>query len=1060
MKSGFSTSNSRQPQRMVGCLVFALAISVGGLPTRAVAQDAEMDSPYASFLESMKYRLVGPFRGGRSAAVTGIPGRPMEFLFGAAGGGVWKTDDAGTTWKNLSDGFFGGSIGAVAVSESDPNVIYVGGGEKTVRGNVSHGDGVWKSIDGGKTWKHVGLGSTRHIPRIRIDPKDPDLVYVAAMGHLFGPNEQRGVFKSTDGGETWERVLFVNDEAGAFELIVDPNNPRVLYASTWKIKRTPHSLESGGEGSGIWKSDDAGETWTEITRNTGLPQGTVGVIGLAVSPQNSSRVWAIVEAENGGVFRSENGGSTWRKINDQRDLRQRAWYYSRIYADPQNEDVVYVLNVSFWKSKDGGETYERISTEHSDHHDLWIDASDSRRMIIGDDGGGQVTFNGGETWSTMMNQPTSQFYRVTTDNHVPYRIYGAQQDNSTVRILSQGRRGSITESDWESTAGGESGHLAPKPDDPEIVYGGSYGGFLTRVNHRSGEVRAVNVWPDNPLGRAAGDLKYRFQWNFPIFFSPHDANTLYTAAQFLFKSTDEGQSWTAISPDLTRNDPAKLGPSGGPITKDNTGVEYYCSIFAALESPHEAGVLWAGSDDGLIHVSRDGGENWSDVTPPELPEWTQINSIEAHPFEKGGLYVAGTRYKLDDFKPYLFVTTDYGQTWKEITNGIDRKHFTRVIRADPQRKGLLYAGTEAGMYFSFDDGKQWYPFQLNLPIVPITDLTIKENDLIVATQGRSFWVLDDLTLLHQIDLEQLRKEAHLYQTAPVQRGLRGSARASLTRGANAAGGARIRFLVNENTLSPDLSARLEIRDSGGDLIQAYVTKPKEGKLEEGEKSLSLEPGMNEVRWSLQYPSAETFKGMVLWSGGTSGPVAVPGSYSAELSIGEQTMTMDFEVVADPNASATDEDYQQQFDFLIEVRDKLTETHRAIKQIRSARAQIQDVLAKVKGEEAFSEVEEAGKSLIKEMTAIEEALYQTKNESPQDPLNFPIRLNNRLSALGSTVSVGAFPPTAQARAFRDEVVEAIDAELAKLKRLLKKDLNSFNNLVRKKAVPAVKLEEKP
>ncbi|MEM0925259.1 MAG: glycosyl hydrolase, partial [Planctomycetota bacterium] len=639
MKLTLSRAPLRPSRLAFRVLVVAVSAVFGGTYNLATAQDA--DSPYASLFEGMNYRLIGPFRGGRSAAVTGIPGRPMQFLFGAAGGGVWKTDDAGSTWRNISDGYFGGSIGAVAVSESDPNVIYVGGGEKTVRGNVSHGEGVWKSIDGGTTWKHVGLGSTRHIPRIRIHPKDPNHVYVAAMGHLYGPNEQRGVFKSTDGGETWKRVLFVNDEAGAFELVLDPNNPRVLYASTWKIKRTPYSLESGGEGSGIWKSDDAGETWTEITRNPGLPQGTVGVIGLAVSSQNSSRVWAIVEAQDGGIFRSENGGRTWRKINDQRDLRQRAWYYTRIYVDPQNEDVVYVLNVGFWKSKDGGETFERISTEHSDHHDLWIDPSDPTRMVIGDDGGAQVTYNGGETWSTMMNQPTAQFYRVTTDNHVPYRIYGAQQDNSTVRILSQGRRGSITESDWESTAGGESGHIAPKPDDPEIVYGGSYGGFLTRVNHRTGETRAVNVWPDNPIGRGAGDLKYRFQWNYPIFFSPHDPDTLYTAAQVLFKSTDEGQSWTPISPDLTRNDPAKLGASGGPITKDNTGVEYYCTIFAALESPHEPGVLWAGSDDGLLHLSRDGGKEWSDVTPPTLPEWTQINSIEAHPFEKGGLYVAG-----------------------------------------------------------------------------------------------------------------------------------------------------------------------------------------------------------------------------------------------------------------------------------------------------------------------------------------------------------------------------------------------------------------------------------
>ena len=593
-------------------------------------------------------------------------------------------------------------------------------------------------MDGGKTWKSIGLDDSRRIPRIVVHPRDANVVYVAALGHLHGPNQQRGVFRTTDGGKTWKRILFAGEEAGAFDLILDPNNPRVVYASTWNIRRTPYSLESGGAESTLWKSTDGGDNWQDIGNRPGLPKGTKGVIGVAVSPVDSNRVWAIVEAKDGGVFRSDNGAKTFRRINQDRNLRQRAWYYTRIYAGPTNIDEVYVLNVAFWRSKDGGANFSSIRTPHGDHHDLWIDPLDSKRMIVADDGGGQVTFNRGRTWSTYLNQPTAQFYRVTTDNHFPYRVYGAQQDNSTVRISNRGARGAITERDWEPTAGGESGHIAVDPRDNDIVYGGSYGGLLTRKNHRNGQTRNIHVWPDNPMGSGAGANKYRFQWNFPIFFSPHNPKRLYTAAQCLFVTENEGQNWIRLSEDLTRNDKTKLGPSGGPITKDNTSVEYYGTIFAALECPHEEGVLWTGSDDGLIHISRDGGKKWTNVTPPDLPEWSQINSIEAHPTKKGGLYVAATRYKLDDFKPYLYKTTDYGKSWTKIVKGINNKHFTRAVRADPRRAGLLYAGTESGMYVSFDDGANWDAFQMNLPVVPITDLAVKNDDLIVATQGRSF----------------------------------------------------------------------------------------------------------------------------------------------------------------------------------------------------------------------------------------------------------------------------------------------------------------------------------
>ena len=844
------------------------------------AQTDEPKSAEQSFFDSLSFRSIGPFRGGRSAATAGVAGDPMLYYMGAAGGGVWKTEDAGSSWENISDGFFGGTIGAIEVAPSNPNVIYVGGGEVTIRGNVSHGYGMWKSVDAGKTWKQIGLTDSRRIPRIRIHPTNPDIVYAAVLGHLHGPNQERGVFKSVDGGQNWKKVLFASEEAGAVDVVIDPSNPNVMFASTWKVLRTPYSLESGGEGSGVWKSTDAGETWTDITLNDGMPKGTIGISGVAVSPVDSNRVWAMIEAAEGGLFRSDDAGETWTRINEERKLRQRAWYYTRVYAGPISVDEVYVLNVRFWRSGDGGKAFDSISTPHGDHHDLWIDPNDPQRMAIADDGGVQVSFNRGRTWSTYENQPTAQFYRVTTDNHFPYRIYGAQQDNSTVRILSRTNGRSIGERDWEPTAGGESGFIAPDPTDPEIVYGGSYGGYLTRVNHRTNEVRNIHVWPDNPMGHGAGDGKFRFQWNFPIFFSRHDPKVLYTAGNVLFKTTNGGESWKQISDDLTRNDPTKLGSSGGPITKDNTSVEYYCTIFAAAESATEKDVIWTGSDDGLIHITRDGGKKWENVTPPEMPEWAQINSIEAHPTEAGGLYVAATRYKLDDFKPYLFKTTDYGKTWTAINEGIDRKHFTRVVRADPERAGLLYAGTESGLYISFDDGANWSSFQCNVPVVPITDLAVKENDLIVATQGRSFWVLDDLTVLHQWKKDLAEKDAHLLSTRPTMR-MRGggSSRPGRTSGQNAMSGVSIRFFLKEKP-SDKVKTRMEILDSEGVLVQAFSTSPDK---EKKEQSLEVNEGLNQVRWNMRYPGAESFDGMVLWGGGTGGPLAVPGTYQIKLS---------------------------------------------------------------------------------------------------------------------------------------------------------------------------------
>ena len=1020
------------------CLLMAVP---GNAQKRKKQQTTNQAANDTTYLNALKWRNIGPYRGGRSAAVTGVPGKPNLFYFGSTGGGVWRTTDAGNTWENISDGYFGGSIGAVAVSEYDNNVIYVGGGEVTVRGNVSSGNGMWKSVDAGKTWSHIGLPNSKHIPRVRIDPKNPDIVYAAVLGDIFKSSEDRGVYKSIDGGKSWKKVLFSNADAGAVDLIIDPSNSRVLYASTWNVRRTPYSLESGGPGSALWKSTDAGETWQNISENEGLPKGIWGISGVTVSPLDSERVYAIIENEDGGVFRSDNAGKTWKRVNDDRSLRQRAWYYTRIYADTEDRDKVYVMNVSYHVSNDGGKTFSSHNAPHGDHHDLWIAPEDNSRMIIADDGGAQVSFDAGENWSTYMNQPTAQFYAVTTDNHFPYRIYGAQQDNSTVRILHRTDGGSIGESDWEDTAGGESAKIAVDPEDDDVVYGGSYGGFLTRVNHRTNEVRSINVWPDNPMGHGAEGMKYRFQWHYPIFFSPHNPDKLYVASNHLHATTNEGQTWEVISPDLTRADSTKLGPTGGPITKDNTSVEYYATIFAALESPYEEGLLWTGSDDGLIHVSRDGGKNWTNVTPKNFPEWMLINNIEADPFTKGGLYVAGTRYKLGDYQPYLYKTEDYGKSWKKITNGIPSDQFTRTVRADPNRRGLLYAGTEAGMYISFNDGDSWQPFQQNLPIVPITDLAIKDKNLIAATQGRSFWIIDDLSPLHQLNNEFTAKDVNLFKPLNSYR-MDGGSRKSRTAGTNQPGGVIVNFFIKD-TAQVD-TVRLEFRNKENELIRAFSNKPdkkvKEGKLE-------VKPGVNSFNWDMRYKGAETFDGMVLWWSSMNGPKAIPGEYKVALLADGKEIVHDFEILADPRSSASKEDLQAQFDYLQSVVDKVSETHEAITNLRATKSQIKDVLEQIKEVKDAEEVKKLGKDITKELTAIEEQLYQTKNRSSQDPLNYPIRLNNKLAHLNSLMAVGDFRPTDSAIEFKKEVSVKIDEQLNKLAKIYQLGIPQFNQKVK-------------
>jgi len=996
---------------------------------------------------ALEYRLIGPFRGGRSAAVTGVPNKPNLYYFGATGGGVWKTQDGGNKWENISDGFFGGSIGSVSVAKSDPNVIYVGGGEKTVRGNVSSGYGVWKSLDAGKTWKFSGLKNSRHIPRISIDPNNHDIVYAGVLGNIYKPSDERGLYKSVDGGKNWNKILFANEDSGVVDLIIDPTNSRIIYASTWNVRRTPYSLSSGGEGSALWKSEDSGNTWKEISLNKGFPDSTLGIIGVTVSPVNNEKVWAIVEnKDKGGLYLSNDGGQSWKLINNERKLRQRAWYYTRVYADTQDENLVYVLNVRYHKSTDSGKSFKTYNAPHGDHHDLWISPEDPKRMIIGDDGGAQVSYDRGESWSTYMNQPTSQFYRVTTDNSFPYRIYAAQQDNSTIRINHRSSNGSITESDWEPTAGGESAHIAVDPLNNEVIYGGSYDGFLTRVNHESGSVRAINVWPDNPMGHGAEGMKYRFQWNFPIIFSKHNPKKLYTFSNQVHVTENEGQSWDIISPDLTRNDPNKLKSSGGPITQDNTSVEYYCTIFAAQESPLKEGLIWVGSDDGLVHLTKNAGKTWDNITPKKMPEWMMINSIEPSAFDEGTCYIAGTKYKTGDFKPYLYKTTDFGKTWKKITNGINEEHFTRVVREDPENKNILYSGTETGMYISLDAGQNWQSFQLNLPIVPITDLTIKNNSLIVATQGRSIWILDDLTVIHQSYINSLDRKSLPYHdlhnvelfTPKISYRMSGrsSSRKSLTAGQNLENGVITYF--NLFNYSEQDNVSLTYLNNNKDTIISLNNKAS------GEKKLKIKKGPNKFTWDMYYDGASDFDGMVLWWASLNGPKAVPGDYFVELNVNGVVQQKPFKINIDPRSESSIKSMQEQFDFINSINKTMDKAHKSIKTIRSIKSQLLKFTSTY-NQDDLSMLKEKATALSDDLSKIEKALYQTQNRSGQDPLNFPIRLTNKLGHLNSLVSMGDFSPTEQDIAVKEYLTDQINTNLEIFDKLMIEEVKSFNEL---------------
>ena len=1071
----------------------------------AAGQSVRFDS--AAFA-ALRWREVGPPRGGRSVAVAGSVQRPLEYWMGTTGGGVFKTTDGGMSWQPASDRYFGGTIGAIAVDPSNADVVYVGGGETDIRGNTSHGDGLWKTTDGGRTWTMLGF-KDEYISTIRVHPTNANVVWLGVFGRVFSAHPDRGVYKSTDGGKSFQKVLFVNDSTGAIDIALDPSNPDVMYAAMWQAYRTPWSMSSGGVHSGIWKSTDGGAKWTKLTGTArGLPTGNIGKIGLAVSPAKPSRIWAQIEHDSGGVYRSDDAGQTWSYINRDRKLRQRAWYYSQLFADPKDSNVVYGLNVGMFRSKDGGVTFpETLNPPHGDNHDLWIAPNDPNRMVQANDGGANVSLNRGASW-TDQDFATAQFYHVSTTNEFPYKVCGAQQDNSTLCGPSR-KEGGVTMADWYDAGGGESGYVTPHPTKPDVIFAGSYGGLLTRKDRRTEFERNVTVYPDNPMGYSSEDIPVRFQWTFPIVFSRHDPGVLYAGGNFLFRSTDEGQSWTRVSPDLSRHDPRTMGASGGPITKDQTGVETYGVIFTFDESPLQKGLLWAGTDDGYVWVSRDNGANWKNVTPPDMGDFTRVSMIEPGHYAACAAYVASNRYQQDDKRPIIHKTTDCGATWTKIVNGIGAEDFTRTVREDPVRRGLLYAGTERGVWVSFDDGANWQTLRRNLPPVPVHDLVVKDADLVIATHGRSFWIMDDVSALRQATPQTIAKTT-LYKPRDAYRvnwgggGFGGGGRGG---GNTAPSGVTLYYHLTQ----PNQRVRMEFLDAAGKTISAFTSdqdsataadsvrgaqrrtqrldslvaagisrdsatklmRTNEGSGAGGGAGGAVDfealarsgprpprvpnrAGLNTFSWNLRYPDAVRFDNMIMWAGNTNGPIAPPGTYSVRMTVdGEaQPHTQTFVVRKDPRSEATIADLQEQFRFLTQIRDRVSDANNAVRTVRNVRAQVADRTKLIAGKAQAAEFQQASSALMTELTAPEEAIYQTKNQSNQDPLNFPIKLNNKIAALTGVVSSTEAKPTKQSYEVFNRLSGSLEVELKKVKKSLDESLPKVNALLRAAGLPII------
>jgi len=1036
---------------------------LAGIPAVATAQTADTTATPAHAtapaesealpLEGMEYRMIGPYRGGRASGVSGIADDPTTYYMGTAAGGVWKTTDSGRTWKPLWDDFpeASPSIGALVVAPSNPNIIYVGTGESAIRGNVIAGNGVYKSTDAGKTWQFTGLRDSEFIGRLAISETDPNTVFVAALGPIFGDGGgERGIYRTRDGGSTWERVLYVDDKTGGVDVHIDPNNPNIVYAAMWQAHRKPWIMESGGPGSGLYRSTDGGSTWEKLTGN-GLPSGIWGRVGVAPT-SDPNRIYAIIEAEEGGLYRTDDGGASWQLINNDGSLRQRAWYYTTVYADPKDPDRVFVMNVNGLKSTDGGKTFEKLPLFHGDAHQLWINPRDTRYIINANDGGAGISVNGGETWSEQMNQPTAQMYHIAVDNQVPYNIYGAQQDNSTIRIPSASTHGPIGVQHWRSVGGGESGYVVPDPKDPNIVYAGSYWGDLTRYDERTGQAVPVKPWPRESMGWGAADLKHRRGWTVPFAFSPHDPNVLYYANEVLFKTTNGGKSWDIISPDLTRNDKSKQLASGGPLTKDSTSVEVYGTIFSLNESPVERGLIWIGTDDGLVQITRDGGQNWSNITPAGMPEWGTVSMVDPHPRKAGTAYIAVERHKMGDTTPYAFRTDDYGKSWVSITNGLPADAYVHVVRADPVRDGLLYAGTANGVFFSLNDGANWQPLQLNMPRSPVHDLVVHAGDIAVATHGRSFWVLDDVSPLRQWSDSIANADFHLFEpreTIRIRYSGRGDMAGSFT-GANPPQGTILYYSLKQDV--PADQIKLEILDASDNVIRTYAAaKPKTGSGDgdEGENSsrkppsLGTEAGLNRFAWDMRYEGAVQVPNSSMWHASTLGPVALPGKYTARLTVNGEVQTQPIEIVPYEMIPATPEQLRKQFDLAMAVNEQLNAVQIAVLEIRDLHAKLAQVRQNAAGSADAARITAAADALESKVNAVEEQLIQKKSVAPQDPLNYPVRLNNMLASLSLTVSDGDVEPTRQLYTEFDELKAMATTHLGAWNALKTEGLQAFN-----------------
>jgi len=1039
------------------------------IPLESFAQRRKRDRPQAesparvamdsSLFNSLEFRNIGPFRGGRSVAISGIVSDPLTYYMGSTGGGVWKTENAGQSWKNISDGHFKtGSVGEIAISQQDPNVIYVGMGEHPVRGVMtSSGDGVYKSVDAGRNWTHMGLVETRHISDILIHPDNPDVVYVAAQGIPYRPDPNRGIYRSKDGGKSWEKVLFVNDSTGASSLAMDPSNPRILYAATWDHRRFPWTMRSGGAGSGIWKSVDGGDSWKRLEK--GLPK-MMGKVGITVSPANPQRLWANIEANKGGVYRSDDGGKTWRLSCADRVTQARSWYYMEIFADPKDEETVYVLNAPVLKSIDGGRTFKPVPNPHGDQHDLWINPDNPQILALSNDGGACISMDGGKSWSSQENQPTAQFYRVAVDKRFPYHLYGGQQDNSTVAIASRSMGPGVSWKDWYATAGGESAFLAFNEENPRFVYGGSYQGNLSVYDHETGLQKDVMAYPVTGLGSLPSEMKYRFNWNAPLVMTQDAAGILYHGAQMVLKSEDGGMSWEEISPDLTRNDSAHQGPGGGPITNEAAGGENYNTLMYLALSPHDDQVIWAGSDDGLVHVTTDGGANWINVTPPNAPEGI-INSIEVSPFDANTAFITLMTYKFGDFTPRAYRTTDMGQNWEMITKGFAEEAFPRVIRADQEQRGLLYAGTETGLYLSIDGGSNWEPFQLNLPVCPILDLQLRDNDLIVATSGRAFWILDDLGAIQQRAGNLTYTDPYLIAPKPTVR-LLGGGRGSRFVGKNPPSGIIIDYFLPD-TLADSVEVTLDIMtQSGGEVIRSYSNKkdPNFRGFPGGPRpdpTLKTAKGMNRFVWDMRAESMPAVPGLLVL-GDYSGAVVAPGTYWLKLTVGDKVSETSAQLIPDPRLEASAEAFAAQASMLNEITAMVDDIHSSVNRMRNVRTQVKQLVGQLKKQEGAEELTDEGEALIKAITEWEENLVQPKTKTFQDVINFPNQLNAELLTLKGRIETHDPQPTQGAikRLADLEAQWALHTEA--MNAIIEGQLAEFNANYAKQKLPVILIEK--